>query len=509
MAFIGRVQDLEYLETFYEADGPQLVAVYGPRHIGVSEMLKRFSYGKKCVYYAAQEQVAQRQARDFAKRFNSQIDNVETWKDALAQCIGQYDGEQKLVVLIDGLGAVVASDPSFLDGLADLLTVQLSQADVLIVLAGHSIELFERHVLAEDGPLGGLVGGSVRLGPLSHWESESFFPKYEAADKALMHAVLNGSPHYLAMVDPSVDASENIKRLVLERGCLLENETELILHQDFREVATYNAILEALASDATQFSGLSEQTGVEKRKLSVYVKNLVDAGLVERVSPVRKPDASGKRQGDAARNSRSEYRLASTFLRFWYANVVPSKSDLSFGDIENVYRTSIVPRMNAYLKDPLTTMVKAWIERANALGLLSKEVGEVGPAWKTDANVDLVGYSEDGSYAVAAIVQVQDGKTGSADIPSVDEVRDALQVETVSLFVFAMDGFTGELKAHVEDTGELTLLTVDDLYAEAKEPTVVVRERRPAPAAKPKKALPFVVEDDQPRNIRGYYAERR
>jgi hypothetical protein len=38
---------------------------------------------------------------------------------------------------------------------------------------------------------------------------------------------------------------------------------------------------------------------------------------------------------------------------------------------------------------------------------------------------------------------------------------------------------------------------------------VVVRERRPAPAAKPKKALPFVVEDEQPRNIRGYYAERR
>lgn len=129
-----------------------------------------------------------------------------------------------------------------------------------------------------------------------------------------------------------LSVGENIRRNILTKGCVLYSEVDFLLHQELRETPIYNSIIEAVALGNTKLNDISQKSLVEDTsKTSVYLRNLIELGIVEREFPV---DAGTK---EKANSNRGTYRLTDNFFRFWYAFGFANYSQLEDGDVDGVY----------------------------------------------------------------------------------------------------------------------------------------------------------------------------
>ena len=69
--FIGRKQELQFLEERYNRSGGQLVVLYGRRRVGKTETLREFCKGKPHVFFSCREVSDQLQLRSFSDRLQS------------------------------------------------------------------------------------------------------------------------------------------------------------------------------------------------------------------------------------------------------------------------------------------------------------------------------------------------------------------------------------------------------------------------------------------------------
>ena len=178
---------------------------------------------------------------------------------------------------------------------------------------------------------------------MGFYDAIKFFPEYSDRDKVLTYAVLGGIPHYLRQWNPKLSVDENIKRNILTKGCILYSEVEFLLHQELRETPIYNSIIEAVALGNTKLNDISQKSLLEDTaKTSVYLKNLMELGIVEREFSV---DSKIK---ERANTGRGTYRLTDNFFRFWYAFGFANYSQLEDGDVDGVYEYVVKPALHEF-----------------------------------------------------------------------------------------------------------------------------------------------------------------
>lgn len=118
---------------------------------------------------------------------------------------------------------------------------------------------------------------------------------------------------------------------------------DFLLHQELREIPIYNSIMEAVALGNTKLNDISQKSLVEDTsKTSVYLKNLIELGIVEREFSV---DAGTK---EKANTNRGTYRLTDNFFRFWYAFGFANLSQLEDGNVEGVYEYLVAPALHEF-----------------------------------------------------------------------------------------------------------------------------------------------------------------
>ena len=116
-----------------------------------------------------------------------------------------------------------------------------------------------------------------------------------------------------------------------------------MLHQELRETPIYNSIIEAVALGNTKLNDISQKSLVEDTsKTSVYLKNLIELGIVEREFSV---DAKTKEQANSGRGA---YRLTDNFFRFWYAFGFANFSQLEDGDVDGVCEYVVKPALHKF-----------------------------------------------------------------------------------------------------------------------------------------------------------------
>lgn len=70
------------------------------------------------------------------------------------------------------------------------------------------------------------------------------------------------------------------------KGSILYNEVEFLMRQQLRETATYYIIIEAIALGNTKLNDIYTKTLIDKTKINVYLKNLIDLNIIEKEYPV-------------------------------------------------------------------------------------------------------------------------------------------------------------------------------------------------------------------------------
>lgn len=205
------------------------------------------------------------------------------------------------------------------------------------------MSFIEKELLAEKNPLYGRATGIYKMKEIGFYDAVKFFPEYSPRDKVIAYSVLGGIPHYLRQWNPKLPVAENIKRNILTKGCILYSKVYFLLHQELRETPIYNSIIEAVALGNTTLNNISQKSLVDDTsKTSVYLKNLIELGIVEREFLV---DTKNKEQ---ANGNRGTYRLTDNFFRFWYAFGFANFSQLEDGDVDGVYKYIVKPALHEF-----------------------------------------------------------------------------------------------------------------------------------------------------------------
>ena len=66
--FIGREQELSFLEDKYKSRGGQLIVLYGRRRVGKTDTLREFCKGKPHVFYSCREISDKLQLKGFSEK---------------------------------------------------------------------------------------------------------------------------------------------------------------------------------------------------------------------------------------------------------------------------------------------------------------------------------------------------------------------------------------------------------------------------------------------------------
>ena len=67
--FIGRTEELKFLNDRYKSNNAELIVLYGRRRIGKTELIKEFCKDKKHIFYLCNEYPNNIQLNNFSKAF--------------------------------------------------------------------------------------------------------------------------------------------------------------------------------------------------------------------------------------------------------------------------------------------------------------------------------------------------------------------------------------------------------------------------------------------------------
>ena len=378
--FIGRQNELIFFNNKYNENGGQLIVLYGRRRVGKTETLREFCKGKPHVFFSCTETTDAVQLRNFSNCMlreeipaKNYISSFHDWETAFRSVLELPYGEEKKLLIIDEFPYMCHGNKSIPSILQNLWDTELKDKNVMLILCGSAMSFMEKELLAEKNPLYGRATGIYKMREMGFYDAAKFFPNYSAKDKLLSYAILGGIPHYLCQWNSNLSLEENIKRNILTKGCVLYSEVEFLLHQELRETPIYNSIIEAVALGNTKLNAISQKSLVEDTsKTSVYLKNLIELGIVEREFSV---DAGIKEHGNS---NRGIYRLTDNYFRFWYAFCFTNFSQLEDGDVDGVYEYLVKPMLQQFASITFESVCHEFVrelQKKNALPFRYAKMG--------------------------------------------------------------------------------------------------------------------------------------
>lgn len=462
MKFIGRTQELAFLNDCYHSSKAQLVILYGRRRVGKTELLHEFAKDKPHVFSSSTEAPMRSQLKAFSSQMfaagspaGSYTDSYESWHDALAD-IGNLPLDGKKLVIIDEFPYLVKSDASLPSELQALWDSTLKSQNVMLVLCGSAMSFIEKEILSEKNPLYGRATGLLKLEPMPFWDAAEFFPDYSAEQKLLSYCILGGIPQYLEQFDAHENIENNVKQFILRKGSALYSEPEFLMRQEFRETAVYNGLLQAVALGATRLNEIAQKAMVPPQKASVYLRNLIEVNLLEREFPVE----TGQQERSKAH--RGLYRLNDNYFRFWYAFVYCNIDALEMSDIDGVWSHDVKPELNSFAATPFERLCQDWLWKENARGSLPIRCAKVGRWWNSTDEIDVLGIDKGDNNAIAGECKFRDSPVGTRVLGKLMAKTDTIKPEVVQHLLFSKSGFTDNLKSRASD--QVRLIAPENLY---------------------------------------------
>lgn len=473
--FIGRKKELAFLEEKYTSSWAELVVLYGRRRIGKTELLKQFCKNKSHVFYSCKECMDMEQLKNFSQKLLQTgmdaaryISSFSDWEQAFKSIldIPIRDGEKRLVI-IDEFPYMCRGNSSISSILQNFWDNMLKNSSVMLVLCGSSMSFIEKEVLSEKNPLYGRATGIYKMSEMSFYEAMQFFPNYSAQDKIAAYAILGGIPHYLKQFEPTLTLADNIQKHILTKGSILYSEIEFLLHQELRETAVYNSIIEAVSLGNTKLSDIYNKTQIEKTKISVYLSNLIELGIVKREFSI------AENIKETANTQRGLYQITDNYFKFWYNYVYPNYSELEASDVAGVYQYAVSPSLHQFVSYGFEDICIQYMRMQNALNRLPFHYSRIGRWWDKVSvtengkrvsrveEIDIMAYDIEKSQIILGECKYRNEK---ADLTILNALKQKypLNNKKVYYYLFSLSGYTQTLIDYAEQADDVFLVDIEN-----------------------------------------------
>lgn len=471
--FIGRIQELEFLNEHYLSGKAEFLILYGRRRVGKTELLNEFCKGKPAVFYACTETTDRQQFVRFSecvlsfRNCRTLIKSFADWEDLFSR-LSDFAGSQRLIVVIDEFPYMCKGNKSIPSVLQALWDHKLKNSGLMLILSGSSLSFMEDEILSSKNPLYGRATGIYRLEPLPFTDAVKFFPDYSTEDKIIAYSILGGIPHYLIQFDKNKPLQENITGNILSKGAVLFNEIEYILHQEFREPAVYNTICEAIAYGSSRFNEISERSRISSSNLYPYLKAMMEIGLISHEFSVTESSKN------ITKRMQGEYKLTDRLFAFWYSFCYPYLSELLQGETQTVFEEVIEPGLHRFSASPFESICISYLRNMRKAGKTPFRFLKIGRFWGNVTHTD----ENNKPYTAPEEIDIfacdrTETRYILGECKFTNEPFDGKQLKKllsklslkgdIWYYLFSLSGFTNGVKEFADTHPNVILVTADDM----------------------------------------------
>lgn len=391
---IGRTSELKHLNSYYDQEGSQIMVVYGQKNVGKTELLRQFAQDKPHYYYRARSASEKEQQYQWGRelgRMEIKLPKYPTFSEIFKSLIGASTG--KKVIILDEFQYLIKSSDSFMKELVSFVHSYWQSANVMVILLSSSIGWVENSMVNKIGEAAYELSSFLKIKELPFEQIMEFFPGFSMEQCIETYAVLGGIPGLWEHFADKSSVKDNICRNILDADTLLRHEGQRMVEEELRETNVYNTILSSIALGNHKLNDLYLHTGFSRAKISVYLKNLIELELVEKVFSY---DTEGKEN-----TQKGIYRINNHFVDFYFTFLYPNLTDLETLMPVEFYKKHIAPSFKRYVAEYFRTVCRQQIEKWNKWGQLPIKIDRIGEWVGKLGNIDVIAQNEKGDTIVS------------------------------------------------------------------------------------------------------------
>lgn len=359
----GREQETAFLENHYKKAGSQILVVYGQRGVGKTALLTAFTEKKESLCYTAENCSVREQQYLWGQELRSrrrELPVYPSWRELLECLTAIKNGAAvtKRVLLIENFQYLCKGDVSFLQDLIRFL--KESREELLVILTTYASGWVENSMISKVGNLAFSISGFLKVKELPFSAMRRIFSEYTVQESIALYAALGGLPGLWRLLDPEASAEENLIRIFLQKNSFLPELMIRWQSEELRETAVYDTILATLAEEGRgKLNDMYAHTGFSRAKISVYLKNLMELELVEKVLP-------------------GTYEISNAFVRFYFRYLFPHRTFLQAEDGKAFYEKYVRDDYNAFQLAAYRRICQEMLQgRFRTISLLNSRQGKI------------------------------------------------------------------------------------------------------------------------------------
>jgi AAA+ ATPase superfamily predicted ATPase len=326
---IGRLQEIEILNEFYNSNDSEFLAIYGRRRIGKTYLITELFKDRTPFFEITgmRDTPTTDQLQNYFSQFKKMFPEVlaatapKKWTEALSWLIDVIEkkySDQKVVLFFDELPWLASRRSGFLNALDHFWNTWASRRkNIKLIVCGSAASWMIKNIVHAKGGLHNRITRRIRLLPFTLAETEEFLKcrdiVLEQKQILDLFMVMGGVPHYLKQVEKGKSAAQNIDQICFSKNGFLANEFDQLFSSLFDHAPAHESVMRALG---TARYGLTRSELIKKTKresgggVNTVFKNLEEAGFIARY------ESFGKTQKNSVYRINDEY---SSFYLKWIA----------------------------------------------------------------------------------------------------------------------------------------------------------------------------------------------
>ena len=321
MKFVDRIEETTRLEAVLTRDKASLAVLYGRRRLGKSTLVKRVLKNSD-LYFLADRSEEQHQRALLAKVVAQKFQDFDkaTYGDWESFFLAvNYRTQIRFSLCLDEFPYLAEQAPELPSVLQKLIDGRLLKYN--LVLCGSSQHMMYGLFLDSTAPLYGRADEIMRLMPirLPYMQEALHLDAVEAIEE---YSVWGGVPRYWELRENNSSLDEALWHNVFSVNGVLYEEPVKLFQDDVKDVVKTSTIMSYVGTGANRLSEIAARCNEPATNLSRPLKKLIDLGFLEKDVPFGIDEKNAKK---------SLYKIADSFMAFYYQFVVPNRSFIELG----------------------------------------------------------------------------------------------------------------------------------------------------------------------------------
>ena len=452
----NRKNQLQSLEKLYNSTDNEAVVFYSAIDSDLNEIMEEFLSNKDFFYYKSVQVSPEEQVRLFVDSINSQLTKrtieEETYSEALKVMLETKC--EKRVIVIDEFQHIVKYSTNLIDEIFKCINNKWGNQPVLFILTSTNLYFNENQLVEKLGDNAYQLSGIITLSDLSFTDIVNYFDKYSTEDRVIAYALTGGRARRVKSLDNTISLKENIINNILNSNSLLYNRGLNMLPPELREHSVYNTILFNLAAGNNKLNDLHKNTWYSRAKISVYLNNLMEHDLIEKIESY---DSDGRDN-----TIKGVYAIKDGFLEFFYRFIYPDVTMLEILPKDKFYKSFIAPYLNDF---SCNTFRKVCLEYIKILGRLNKlpiNISKTGIWLGKVGTIDIVA-SDDKGNTIIGLCEFKKDYMTYEDFEWLQFCVKQAKISGDYYYLFAKKGFDDRIKEFANIERNVVLIDLNML----------------------------------------------